>query len=343
ELQVRSTTSFGFDEALYPKLARLPGVAAVSPVVELEAGTDRIGETVTVLGLDVLRAAVVTPSLIGRPLSAEGEEARGPTMASAFDERAVFLSPAALAGRTVGQEIELTAGGRKATFRIAGVLPGAGEERRLAVLDIASAQWRLGRIGRLQRLDLKLDKGVDVEQMAGALAGQLPADAQLVSRESEARRSDSLSRAYRVNLDMLALMALLTGGFLVYSAQSLSVARRRPQFALLRVLGVRRRALLAQVMAEGVCVGLVGGLAGIALGFGLADAALRVLGGDLGGGYFGEAKPQLVLTPGPALVFLALGLMTAIIGSLAPAREAAKAQPAVALKNAGDAVDPRVT
>ncbi|WP_312165987.1 ABC transporter permease [Phenylobacterium sp.] len=342
ELQVRSTTSFGFDEALYPRLARLPGVAAVSPVVELEAGTDRTGETVTVLGLDVLRAAVVTPSLIGRPLSADGE-ARGPTMDAAFDEQAVFLSPAALAGRMVGQEIELTAGGRKAQFKIAGVLPGAGEERRLAVLDIASAQWRLGRIGRLQRLDLKLDKGADVQRVAAALAGQLPADAQLVSRESEARRSDSLSRAYRVNLDMLALMALLTGGFLVYSAQSLSVARRRPQFALLRVLGVRRRALLAQVLAEGICVGLAGGVVGIALGFGLADVALRVLGGDLGGGYFGEARPQLVLTPGPALVFLALGLMTAIVGSLAPAREAARAQPAVALKNAGDAVDPRVT
>lgn len=343
ELQVRSTTSLGFDEGLYPKLARTSGVAAVSPVVELEAGTDRPGETVTVLGLDVLRAVVVTPSLIGRPLAAEGGDARGPTMEAAFDESAVFLSPAALVGRAVGQPIELIAGGRRATFRIAGVLPGVGEERRLAVLDIAAAQWRLGTLGRLQRLDLKLSPGVDAARVAGVLQQTLPSDAQLVSPESEARRSDSLSRAYRVNLDMLALMALLTGGFLVYSAQSLSVARRRPQFALLRVLGVRRRALLAQVMAEGIGVGVAGGGVGIALGFGLADGALRLLGGDLGGGYFAGAKPQLVLTPGPALVFLGLGLVTAVVGSLAPAREAARAQPAVALKNAGDSVDPRVT
>ena len=57
---------------------------------------------------------------------------------------------------------------------------------------------------------------------------------------------------------MLALMALLSGAFLVFSAQSLSVARRRSQFALLRVLGVNKRALLAQVLAEGLIVGVIG-------------------------------------------------------------------------------------
>lgn len=340
QLQIRATTQFGFDEALYPKIARAKGVAAVSPVVELEAASERPGETITVLGLDALRAASVTPGLMARPLAGEG--AHGPTPDAIFAEDAVFLSDAALAERSVGQTIQLAADGRRASFRIAGVLPGVGEGRRVAVTDIAVAQWRLGRLGRLQRLDLRLAPGVDEAQVRAALGAMLSADAQLVTRDSEARRSDALSRAYRVNLDMLALMALLTGGFLVYSAQSLSVARRRPQFALLRVLGVRRRSLLAQVLAEGLCVGLAGGLLGIALGFGLADGALRLLGGDLGGGYFGDAKPTLVLAPGAALVFLVLGLATAMVGSLAPAREAARAQPAVALKNAGDAIDPSV-
>jgi putative ABC transport system permease protein len=41
-----------------------------------------------------------------------------------------------------------------------------------------------------------------------------------------------------------------------------------------------------------------------------------------------------------ALVFFGLGLLCAVGGSLLPAREASLAQPAVALKNAGDAVDP---
>ena len=338
ELQIRSATAFGFDETLYPRVARTEGVGAASPVVEVQAATDRPGETLTVLGLDVFRAAQVTPRLLARPLSAEAGGA--PTPAAALDEEAIFLSPAALEGRGVGQALALAAGGRTASFRIAGVLPGVEEGRKVAVLDIAAAQWRLGRLGRLQRLDLRLAPGADEGRVRAALARILPPDAQVSTRQDQAYRSDSLSRAYRVNLDMLALMALLTGGFLVYSAQSLSVARRRPQFALLRVLGMRRRALLAQVLGEGAVVGLVGGVLGVALGFGLAVGVLRILGGDLGGGYFGDAHPQVVLAPGAALTFLALGVLTSLAGTLAPARNAARAQPAVALKNMGDAVDP---
>src|SRR5882672_11863966 len=37
DLQVHATTPLGFDEALYPKLARVDGVAAASPVVALPA------------------------------------------------------------------------------------------------------------------------------------------------------------------------------------------------------------------------------------------------------------------------------------------------------------------
>lgn len=340
ELQVRGVTPAGFAEGLYPTLARLPGVAAASPVVELSATPVGGGEPITLLGLDIFRAATVTPSLLGQ---AVGEEAHGPTSETAFAEDAIMLSDAALSSSKLkpGDRVDLTAAGRTVSFRIAGVLPGVGEGQRIAVADIAAVQWRFGQLGRLQRIDLKPDQGVDAGRLERAVAEALPRDAQLVSRESEARRSDSLSRAYRVNLNMLALMALLTGGFLVYSAQSLAVARRRPQFALLRVLGMRRRALVAQVLTEGAVVGVLGGLAGLVLGVGLAAGALRLLGGDLGGGYFEGETPELVFAPIAAAIFFGLGLLTAGVGSLMPAREAARAQPAVALKNLGDAVDPR--
>ncbi|HEY9236327.1 MAG TPA: hypothetical protein VIP08_14990, partial [Phenylobacterium sp.] len=60
QLQIRATTPFGFAENLYPVAARAEGVAMASPVVELDAVTDRPDEGLTVLGLDVLRAARVT-------------------------------------------------------------------------------------------------------------------------------------------------------------------------------------------------------------------------------------------------------------------------------------------
>lgn len=332
EMQVRAATPAGFEERLYPIAARTEGVEAVSPVVELRAASG--GTTLTLLGLDVLRASEVTPSLLGRATGG----------GAPFDEASAFLSQAALdaLGLKPGAPVRLQANGRTADFRVAGVLSAVEGERRLAVVDIAAAQWRFASLGRLQRLDLKLAEGADPSRVARALALHLPADAQLTTPEDQGRSSDALSRAYRVNLNMLALMALLTGAFLVFSAQSLSVARRRSQFALLRVLGVGRGALLIQVLLEGAVIGGLGAIAGLGLGVLAAAGALRVLGGDLGGGYFQGERPELVFEPLAAGIFLLLGFAAALLGSLAPAREAARAQPAVALKNAGDPVDPRV-
>ncbi|MBI1405462.1 MAG: FtsX-like permease family protein [Caulobacter sp.] len=339
DLQVQAVSNAGFDEALYPRLARAPGVATASPVIQLTGVVEGQSDGLTLIGLDIFRAAAVTPNLLGRPTAADGQAGFGDAGA-VFDENAVFLSPALMAGRAPGQKISLSAGGRTTRLTIAGSLPGVAEGRRIAVMDIAAAQWRFGQIGRLQRIDLKLAEGADRDRTRAAVAALLPAEAELVTRESQTRRSDSLSRAYRVNLNMLALMALLTGGFLVFSAQSLSVARRRAQFALLRVLGSNRRALMSQVLIEGGVVGAVGAGLGLGLGLLLAGAALRLLGGDLGGGYFQGGQPALVFAPVAAGVFFVLGLGCALVGSLAPAGEAARAQPAVALKNAGDAVDP---
>jgi putative ABC transport system permease protein len=337
DLQVHATGPTGFDERLYPRLARLPGVAVASPVVELAARSG--SASFTLLGLDVLRAAPATPSLVGPSLGGATFGAQG----APFDDRALALSAAALTalGRKPGDEIAVSAAGHTAVFRIAGGLPGVSEDQSVGVIDIAAAQWRFGQLGRLQRIDLKLAPDADRQGVEAALSRALPADAQLVTAHAAARRSDSLSRAYRVNLEMLAMVALLTGGFLVYSAQSLSVTLRRPQFALIRVLGLTRRGLLVQLFAEGAVAGLAGAGAGIALGLGLAALALRVMGGDLGGGVFAGSRPHLAFAPGAAAVFLGLGLFVALAGSLVPALDAGRAQPAVALKTAGDSVDPR--
>ncbi|MGA1797718.1 FtsX-like permease family protein [Sphingomonas sp. 4RDLI-65] len=333
ELSVRATSPLGVDERLYPRVARVAGVADSSPVVRLDA---RIGKTrLTLLGVDVIRAAAVTPSLIGvRP--------RGPDSGgdAAFDDEALFVSRAALAqtGTKVGERVVVVANGRSVPLRIAGTLPAADDAAAVAVIDIAAAQWRFGRLGRIDRLDLALSDRAVAE---AALRAILPADAVLSTAETQNAQGDALSRAYRVNLDMLALVALLTGGFLVYSAQSLSVVRRQRAFALLRTLGMPRGGIVAAVVVEGLAIGLVGASVGLLAGYGLASAALHWFGGDLGAGYFGGGAARVVFQPAAAFGFFALGLLAAVLGSALPARAAARAAPAAALKNAGDVLDPR--
>jgi putative ABC transport system permease protein len=207
--------------------------------------------------------------------------------------------------------------------------------QRFAVVDIGAAQAMFGKAGLLNRVDLRLRPGVDPERLAARLQPGLPAGMVIERPEADVERSSAPSRAYRVNLNVLALVALFTGGLLVFSAQALAVVRRRAQLALLRVLGVTRRGLVAMLLAEAAAVGALGALAGIALGYAGAALVLRRFGAELGGGYFRGLTPELALDLPALALFLVLGVLAAVAGSLVPALEAAAAAPAAALK-AGD-------
>jgi putative ABC transport system permease protein len=346
DLQVRGTTPLGFSETLYPRIFRLAPVADASPALEFNARIQGRQEPVSLVGVDVLRAITVTPSLLGRRLDRRDEgpaSTRAAGADAALDPEAIYLSQAVLDRTRLkpGDKVRVGVGAVAHEFTLAGDMPGVPAGQAIAMIDIAAAQWRFGRLGSLNRVDLKLKDGVDLQSAREAIQKALPSGTRLADPESESRRGDSLSRAYRVNLDMLALVALLTGGFLVYSAQALSVARRLSQFALLRTLGMRKRSIEGQLLAEGTVLGLLGSVSGLLLGYGLAALGVRFVGGDLGGGYFGGTSPELQFAPGAAILFLTLGVATAVGGSYAPARAAGKLAPAVAIRQAGDLVDPR--
>ena len=337
DLQVRAAGPQGLREDLYPKVLRTAGVIDASPVIELNAVADKRGR-VTLLGIDVMRAANVTPTLIGIP------SGNAPMAAEAMlTDDAVFASRGALAQLKVriGDNVMLAANGRRARFVVRGQLPGVGEGQRVLVTDIATAQWRFDRLGRIDRIDLNTREDARPSDVRRALAAFLPATALVADGADSANQADALSRAYRVNLQMLALVALLTGAFLVYSTQSLAVARRLQGFALLRTLGMQRSDVRTLVAVEGVLTGIIGGSIGIGGGYLLAAVALYLIGPGLGGVAFGTVVPTIVAEPGAAFGFFALGIAAAVGGSIIPAINGSRAAPAAALKNAGDTVDPR--
>lgn len=324
DLEVRGPRT-GFDEALYPTLAALPEVAIASPVVEANANLIGRDEALHVLGIDLFRAAGIAPALV--PRDAPALDVLRPDV--------VFLSASAAQWLALdtGDTIALQSGVEAVRWRVGGVLREL--EPRVAIMDIAAAQSAFDRLGRLSRVDLRLRPGVGVDAFAAALRARLPAGVTVARPETVAGASASLSRAYRVNLNVLALVALFTGALLVFSTQALSVVRRRAQLALLRVLGVTRRELVRLLVLEGGFVGVAGAVLGLLLGAVLANVALRLVGADLGSGYFRGVTPRIAFDPVDAAIFLVVGIAMAAGGSIFPALEAARAAPAQALK-AGD-------
>ena len=308
DLQVRGGRA-GFSEALYPQIAKLPGIAWVNPGIELDAGIAGTERTIRVTGLDVLR--------LGRP------ELLAPDK--------VLLSP--LAAELLGQDsFRLVVGQQIVELKVEGI----GDLKGFAALtDVSTAQWRLGRLGELNRLDVHLQPGSDRKAVEQRIAALLPPGVHVAAVQALEEASGYPSRAYRVNLNVLALVALFTGGFLVFSAQALEVARRRGEHALLRVLGLPGPRLARLILLEAGILGALGGVLGVALGYSLALAAVRYAGADLGAGHFRALEPNIQLSLSPVFFHVGAGIVVALVGALLPALDATRTPPARALK-AGD-------
>ena len=319
-----------FDESLYARIASLPEVSVASPVLELSTYAQAAGGTrqsLRVLGVDALLLARLAPELLPRPADADDRFAF-------FAPATVFLNAAAQNALGAGS-LQLQSGLNMLAVRVAGSVAAGGGP--LAVMDLGAAQDLFGRGGELTRIDLQLRAGVDRADFVRRQhsAADWPAQLQWSEPGDAAQRVSQLSRAYRINLTVLALVALFTGAFLVFSVLSLSVAKRAQQLALLGVLGLGGATRLHLVLCESLLLGLLGSAAGVALGSALAALALRLLGGDLGGGYFAGIAPVLQWSWAAALTYGGLGVVAALVGGWWPARTAQQLPPAQSLKGLG--------
>ena len=344
DLELRAAQG-ALPEALYGQVAAHPQIALASPWLEL-AVQARAGEDakpapipLRVVGVDALLVPAVAPALMPRAW------ADAPRLAM-LSPATVFLNASALqalglangasqAGAATAAALTLQAGLQTHAVRVAGTVAASGAP--LAVMDIGAAQDLFARAGQLTRIDLQLRPGAQRDQVARelqALPGW-PPGVLLAEPGDATERVSNLSRAYRVNLTVLALVALFTGAFLVFSVLALSVSQRAPQFALLAVVGATPGQRLALVLAESAALGVLGSVLGLALGTGLAALALQVLGGDLGGGYFAGVQPALQWSLAAAVGYGALGVAAALVGGWWPARQAQRLPPAQTLKGLG--------
>ncbi|GAB4397481.1 MAG: FtsX-like permease family protein [Rhodoferax sp.] len=344
DLSLQADAGFLAD-AHYPTLAQLPGVAQAAPLLDIQTVAVQAGQRrgLRVIGVDALTLPAVLPELLPHPAASGGPGADAAQRGALFDPQVVYLNAAAQRMLNHPTEVTVQSGLQLHTLRVAGTVTAPGVA--LAVMDIAAAQDLFDKVGLLSRIELRLYPGEDVHERLQSWRQRADWPAGLRAQEPGAAPSqaDQVSRAYRVNLTVLALIALFTGAFLVFSVLSLSVAKRAQQLALIGVLGLAPGQRQALVAVESLLLGLVGSVAGIALGTALASLALTQLGGDLGGGFFAGVAPRLQWSAAAALVFAGLGVAASLAGGWWPARAAAQLPLAATLKGLGvlDAQRPR--
>lgn len=126
-----------------------------------------------------------------------------------------------------------------------------------------------------------------------------------------------------------AAIALLVAGLVIANTFQVLVAQRTRTLALLRCVGAVRGQIRGSVLLEAAILGLVCSVAGLAVGTGLVQITLWVLGrADLP-----FPVPQSVqVTAVSVLLPLVVGVLVTVVAALTPARVATRVAPIAALR-----------
>lgn len=299
-------------------------IRAAAPVVEGVARIVHDGRrtaTVTVLGVDPFAEAPLRPWLAAFDRDGLGVDVArllrepGTVLATTDTLRSLRIA--------VGDELRIEAAGRAQVLRVLGALtPGDALVQRgldlVLVADLATAQEALHRHEGLDRIDLVLDAAT-----AESLARRLAAPLRLEAAERTRGVLHELTRAFRTNLQALALLSLLVGAFLVHGTVAFTVVRRRRTLGILRAIGATPRQVFGAILRDAAALGALGILLGLGLGVLLAEALLGLVAQTIADLYFTTNVRAVAFDP-TALVKAALvGIGACVLAALGPAREAA--------------------
>ncbi len=222
--------------------------------------------------------------------------------------------------------------------RIRGILSDFAEQplERTIVMDLPALQRWTGRPNSLDRVEVWVPPGPTSKERRELVGRRLEQAAAgrwtLAVPETSREQGEKITASFRFNLQILALIALLVGIYLICQAMDAAVVRRRQEIGILRSLGVSGRDMLRWWLLESAILGLLGGIAGIFLGWLLAQFTVQAVALTVNALYLSTAARSAGLTWSDVGLGFVLSFGGSLLAGWLPARDAAATPPASTLR-----------
>jgi putative ABC transport system permease protein len=235
-----------------------------------------------------------------------------------------------------GDAVEVLLGESQRTLHVVGILPpriaGRVVPSQLLVIDIQWLHDWLRASRTVDRLEIVVPPLPDRASHLLALGERLRSAGAgrwlVVAPADQAAANVAMTTAFRFNLAIVSLIALLVGLYLIVQGLDAAVTRRRGETAILRSLGYTpadvRRAWLLESLFYGLCAAAVG----LVVGWLLSGFAVEAVARTVSTLYRQTRPPPVVPHLSDALWALTLGACGSLIAGWIPARDAAATPPA---------------
>ena len=307
-------------QALVPLLERRAEVRTVSPMVS-GSGLALRGEasqSIALMGVELAR--------YDRMVDLRGKLVDGAARLEPGDA-IVGTELARDLGLRVGDRFSVNTGRVTDSMRVTGLIDLGIKDlnRRTVIVPLRSAQSLLELPGGATVLELQVADVWQAERLAAGLRQALPykveswqeTNAQLVS----ALRAQSISTA--VIRGVVAAVVVLG----IASVLVVSVVQKQREIGILRAMGATRGQILRVFLLQGAVVGALGSVLGVLLAMLLVWLFTTLAVGP-------DGQPMFVihLPPGTAAYTALLATVCGVLAALAPARRAARMDPAQAIR-----------
>ena len=243
-------------------------------------------------------------------------------------------------GYGIGDEVKIATLTGTQPFEIVGV-SNFGEVKSLgvattAVFDLATAQKLFDKGDAYDSILVAGKEGSDPAAVRKALSEALPSTTQVQTAADHDRFTfDGLEMFISIIRTVLLVfggVAILVGALTILNSLSITVAQRTRELGLVRLIGASRRQVLTAVVLEAFTIGLLGSIAGLAVGYGLAlglSEAFAAIGLDL-------PEAGTVFSSTTIIVSLIVGTVITTLAGIVPAVRATRIAPVTALRDASE-------